>query len=110
MASRIDKKVARTEPVTVTINGNVVAAYAGETIASIVFTENINIFYRTRSNKPKAPFCNMGTCFECQVKVKRKNTDASATWLRACSTLAEEGMVIVTGDVMHAMGSTHATD
>lgn len=110
MASRLDKNVERTERVTLSIDGHIVSAYAGETIASIVFTENINIFYRTRSNRPRAPFCNMGTCFECQVKVKRKNTDASATWLRACSTPAEEGMIIVTGDVMHAMGSTNATD
>ena len=100
MAKRITNNVDRKESLTLSINGNSVSAYSGETIASVLFLENIGIFYRTRNNQPRAPYCNMGTCFECQVKVKRKsNNDTS--WLRACMTPVEEGMEITVGEKLY---------
>jgi D-hydroxyproline dehydrogenase subunit gamma len=101
MAKRLTAYIERGQSLTLCINGDTVSAYDGETIATVLFAENINIFYRTRDNQPRAPYCNMGTCFECQVKVKKDSNADSSTWVRACMTLAEEGMIITTGDKVH---------
>jgi sarcosine oxidase subunit alpha len=105
VATRITKNIERETRLSLNINGDHVSAYAGETIASVLFAENINIFYKTRSNKPRAPFCNMGTCFECQVKVKRVNKKGASTWVRACMTLVEDGMKVTSGDKIHSLES-----
>jgi D-hydroxyproline dehydrogenase subunit gamma len=97
MAIRIGESVVRPVTISLTVNEIVVSAYAGETIATVLFAENNNVFYRTRSNQPRAPFCNMGTCFECLVNVKFENKNTPSTWVRACMTPAEEGMVITAG-------------
>ncbi len=110
MAIRLTKNIERPECVTLSINNIVVSAYAGETIATVLFVENINVFYLTRSNRPRAPFCNMGTCFECQVRVKRKRTDNLPEWVLACMTPIEEGMMITTGEQIHNMEFGHDKD
>ncbi len=110
MATRLKNNIERAERITLSINGNVVSAYAGETIATILLAENISVFYKTKNNQPRAPFCNMGTCFECQVKVNRENTDDSSTWARACMTLAEDDMVITTGGQICSVGTNNDED
>ena len=94
MAQRITDKVQRRDPITVVVNGQPVTAYPGETLASVLLASGITVFYKTRSGQPRGPYCNMGTCFECQVRVESPPTGG---WRRACMTLAEDGMSVVTG-------------
>ena len=94
MATRVTHQVQRGEQITLTVNQQTVTAYAGETLASILLANGISVFYKTKSGKARGPYCNMGTCFECQVYIDTKN---SRGWYRACMTVAENGMHITTG-------------
>lgn len=102
MAKRITAYVERGQSLTLSINGDTVSAFAGETIASVLFAEDINIFYLTRNNLPRAPYCNMGTCFECQVKIEEGNNVGTSRWVRACMTPVAEGMIILAGSKIHS--------
>lgn len=96
MAQRISGNVERGDQITLTVNGAPVAAYAGESIATLLLAEGITTFNVTRSGKPRGPYCNMGTCFECQVRVAAPGS-SSHRWLRACMHPVEAGMAIITG-------------
>lgn len=108
MTRRITETVDRGEPITLTVNGESLSAYAGETLATVLLAEGITAFNVTQAGKPRGPWCNMGTCFECQVRV----TDAGSPairWLRACVSPAEAGMAITTG-MRLLQNSDHAED
>ncbi|WP_179957539.1 (2Fe-2S)-binding protein [Exilibacterium tricleocarpae] len=88
------RNVQRGEEITVIIDGQSVTAYAGETLAAVLLANGVSVFYRTQSGKPRGPYCNMGACFECQVRVV---SSAGGDWCRACMTPAADGMSVVTG-------------
>lgn len=96
MAKRISGNVERGEVVALTIDGRAVSAYAGETLAAVLLAEGVMAFHRTRSGQPRGPFCNMGTCFECQVRVSAGGRD-EMRWRRACVCPVADGMTVVTG-------------
>ncbi len=96
MTQRMTGNVERGDKITLTVNGTPVAAYPGESIATVLLAEGITTFNVTRSGKPRAPYCNMGTCFECQVRVAAPGSTAYR-WLRSCMHPVEPGMVIITG-------------
>lgn len=91
MASRIEQGVRRGPQITLTVDGEAVTAWQGETLATVLLLQDRSAFYRTRSGAPRAPFCNMGTCFECRVHVTGRG------WLLACMSPAEDGMEVTTG-------------
>jgi predicted molibdopterin-dependent oxidoreductase YjgC len=96
MTRRITGNVERGEAVVLTIDGRTVSAYAGETLATVLLAEGVTAFHRTRSGQPRAPYCNMGTCFECQVRVSVGGSD-EIRWRRACMCRVANGMTVVTG-------------
>lgn len=96
MTRRITENVERGESVTMTIDGRTVSAYAGETLAAVLLAEGVTAFHRTRSGRPRAPWCNMGACFECQVQVSVGGRDP-VRWQRACLCPVADGMTVVTG-------------
>ena len=57
-------------PVTITIDGERVAARTGDTVAAALMLSGAR---RTRvspvSGEPRAPYCMMGVCFECLVTI-----------------------------------------
>lgn len=110
MNRRITGDTQRGEILNLTVNGKAVSACAGETIATLLFAEHISVFYRSRKDRPRAPFCNMGTCFECQVKITRANSAAAPNWVRACMTPVAEGMSISCGEQIYATGRADETD
>jgi hypothetical protein len=72
----------------VLVDGRAVTAYAGETVAAILFAEGLAATRRTRRGAPRGVFCGMGVCFDCLVVVDGvPNT-------RACVTFAVDGMSI----------------
>ncbi len=101
MAKRIADNVERGRPVTVTVDGRPTPAFAGETLATVVLAAGVAVFNRSGGGEPRAPYCNMGTCFECQVKVAAPGS-SSFRWLRACMTPARDGMAVVTGECLPA--------
>ena len=84
--------VQRGKQITVQIDGRLVKAFEGETIAALLFAEGIRTFRRTsKLGKSRGLFCGMGVCYDCLVTVD------STPNVRACVTLLTEGMVIETG-------------
>jgi len=94
-ASRLGlQSVESTPAIMVQIDGRLVAAHAGETVASVLLAEGFRAFRRTPGrHEPRGVFCGIGVCYECLVTVN----DAPNT--RACVTVVTPGMVIETGQV-----------
>lgn len=73
------------------VNGRPVEVAAGASVAAAVATHE-GAFRRSRSGQPRAPLCGMGVCFECRVRID------GVAQLRACMTLAREGMQVDTDE------------
>jgi hypothetical protein len=65
-----------------TVDGRPVAAFAGETVATVLFAADIVMTRRTQHGSPRGVFCGMGVCFDCLVVVDGvPNTRACMTWV-----------------------------
>ena len=105
MGRQVSDRIRRGPPISLTLNGATVTAYAGETLATVLLANQTVVFNRTRSGEARAPFCNMGTCFECQVEVAQAD-ESTFRWLRACVTVAEDGMAVRTGERLQTTGAS----
>lgn len=85
-ARRLD--VTRGKKVEFSFEGAPVEAFDGETIATALLAAGVPAFGVTREGQPRLPFCNMGTCFDCAVRV-----DGQAL-VRACLTDVRAGMSV----------------
>ncbi|GAB3108407.1 (2Fe-2S)-binding protein [Aestuariicella hydrocarbonica] len=94
---RVEKGINRPQPISITVNGVSQQVYPGETLATVLFSAGLQCFNQNRFEQRRAPLCNMGTCFECLVSVKRSDNDRPQR-LRACMTDVEEGMVVEAGE------------
>ncbi|WP_405684422.1 (2Fe-2S)-binding protein [Streptomyces sp. NBC_00057] len=79
----------RGDAVTISVDGEPVRARTGDTVAAAMLAAGA-AFERDRIGAPRAPLCNMGTCFECAATVDGR------LLTRTCLTPAREGMVIKT--------------
>jgi predicted molibdopterin-dependent oxidoreductase YjgC len=76
----------------VTVDGEPVRAYAGESVATVLLALGQRSFRHTdKTHEPRGIFCGMGICFDCLVTIDGMEN------VRACMTLVEEGMAIETG-------------
>jgi sarcosine oxidase subunit alpha len=83
--------VQRGNPIQITVNGNLIDAYEGETVAVALLAAGISPFRLSPKNKePRSLYCGMGICFECLVTINGIHA------IRACITLVESGMNIET--------------
>lgn len=94
MSTRYDRKVTRGSTVELIVDGQQVFAYEGETIAAVLLLEDKTACYRTRKDSPRMMFCNMGTCFECRVRITHAGV---SRWVLACTTTAQPQMEVDTG-------------
>ena len=93
MAQRI-KGIERETPVTITVNGQPVQAYSGESIAAALLAAGYRAFRRTEaSGAPRGFFCGMGICFDCLVTVDCVPNK------RSCMTEVYEGCLVQTAQV-----------
>ena len=77
--------------VTMTVDGQAVSAYAGETVATVLLAMGIRTFRRTdRLHAPRGIYCGMGVCFDCLVTVDGQPN------MRACVTTIRNGMAVTT--------------
>lgn len=51
------------------INGKPFLAAEGSSVAVAIMQSGVLAFRRSVSGEPRAPFCGMGTCYECRAKV-----------------------------------------
>ncbi|MFK7958465.1 MAG: (2Fe-2S)-binding protein [Lysobacterales bacterium] len=96
MARNPSSDIQRGPKVALTLDSKQVTAFAGESLATVILANDGLHFNRTAGDQPRAAYCNMGTCFECQVRVALEPGESSR-WVRACMAQALEGMVVVTG-------------
>ena len=88
MGRRLDLPtgLARGPRLTLTLDGNPVTAYDGETVATVLLAEGHIATRTTPGGEPRGVFCGMGVCFDCLVIVDGvPNT-------RACMTQVRDGM------------------
>lgn len=87
--------VVRGAPLSLTVDGQPLEAFSGETLASVMLAADQRAFRQDRQGRPRGLFCNMGVCSECLVDV---TTPAGPMRrLRACITPALDGMSVTTG-------------
>jgi sarcosine oxidase subunit alpha len=100
MTFRVANGVTRIGPMTLLIDGREVPAYNGETIATAMLAADIQSFRRDSRGGWRAPYCNMGACHECLVRVREPAEPAGtdARWTRACMEPVRPGLVIETGE------------
>ena len=75
-------------PVRIFVDGVEAAAYAGESVLVAVLAVRNALRKHEFSDEPRAGFCLMGACQDCWVAL------ADGRRLRACTTMAEDGMVL----------------
>ena len=79
------------EPVAFTLDGRVVTALAGDTVLTAVLTQGDALRRTEFSGEPRAGFCLMGACQDCQIATE------GGERLRACSTFIQPGMRLLSG-------------
>jgi predicted molibdopterin-dependent oxidoreductase YjgC len=75
------------ETLTVRVNGTPVIVPAGSTVAVAVLLST-GACRTSVSGQPRAPFCGMGTCFECRVEIDGQSHQ------RSCQVMCEANMEI----------------
>jgi len=73
--------------ITITLDGQTLAARAGDTVAAALFAHNVASCRATPvTGAPRGPYCMMGVCYDCLVMI-----DGQANQ-QACMTLVRDGM------------------
>jgi D-hydroxyproline dehydrogenase subunit alpha len=75
-------------PISISFDGTVIPALAGETIGAALSAAGIVAFRRTASGAPRGLHCGMGACFDCVVTVDGRIGQ------RACMTKVADGMLV----------------
>ncbi len=89
---RLANGVQRGKPVNLTVDGEPIEAYSGETVAAAMLAAGRRTFRRTAlSGSPRGLFCVMGACFDCLLIINGE------FGVRSCMAMVEDGMVVSTG-------------
>lgn len=96
IATRIDDGIQRGPRLTITVDGESIAAFEGETVAAALIAAGHRVLrYSARRNEPRSLYCGIGICQECRMTIDGIiNT-------RACMTAVRAGMVVTT---QHGIG------
>jgi predicted molibdopterin-dependent oxidoreductase YjgC len=91
----LDGNIERGESVIIDLNGKPITAHIGESVATVLLSENIFAMRTTTLGEPRGVFCGMGVCFDCLVVVDGKpNTRACMTWVKAGMNIrTQEGLI-----------------
>jgi predicted molibdopterin-dependent oxidoreductase YjgC len=83
---RIEKAVKRGAPVTIYVDGEAVASYAGETVGAALLAAGIaHLRSSPGTGQPRGLFCLMGVCQECVVRIDERTATA-------CTEAVRDGM------------------
>lgn len=77
------------EPCAIRVDGAEVQALEGESLAVALLRVGVSAFRTSCRGEGRAPFCGMGTCHECQVRVDGR-------WVRACLEPVRAGQEVQT--------------
>ncbi|MCY3894903.1 MAG: (2Fe-2S)-binding protein [Chloroflexi bacterium] len=88
---RLEGLVRRGETITVTLDGQPVTAYEGESVAAALWAAGIRTLRTTaKRGSPRGVFCGIGVCQDCLVTIDGRPSQ------RACRTVVRDGMAIAT--------------
>ena len=77
--------------VTLSFDGRPITGRAGDSVAAVLLANGILVCRQTPvSGAPRAPYCQMGVCFDCLVSID------GVGGRQACLVPAQEGMVVET--------------
>lgn len=84
MTLRINQIADRPAAVTITVDGQIVTAYPGESLAVALLAADLTALrHSPRTKQPRGAFCFMGVCQECLVLVNARRMLACQTPVRA---------------------------
>jgi len=84
---RLERGIQRRAAFEITIDGESVTAYPGETLATVILSTGQRTFRTTtEAAEPRGLYCGMGICFDCLVTLNGRPN------IRACATLAQAGI------------------
>lgn len=90
-SGRITTGVERGVPFRLTVDGEPVEAYPGETVATALLAAGRRVARRSaRRGEPRGVFCAMGVCHDCRMVVDGEPN------VRTCLTPARPGMAVST--------------
>lgn len=81
-------------PIHIELDGEVVEAYEGESVAALLVLYRDGMSRHDRDGDARGLWCNMGTCSECFVRLLEHGRSRR---VRACLLEATDGMRIATG-------------
>lgn len=91
LSLRLDGNVERGRPVQITVDGETLQAYEGESLAAVLLAAGRRVFrHADQGGDPRGIFCGMGICYDCLVTVSGQEH------VRACMTPVQDGMQIST--------------
>lgn len=81
--------VERGAPIDLLVDGEVVRAYTGETVAGALTAAGRRVFRHTeRTGAPRGVFCGIGICFDCLVTIQGMGR------VRSCMVPVQPGMQV----------------
>lgn len=80
------------------VDGEEVLAKEGENILSVLFSIGKRVISKNDHGIENGAYCSMGICFCCHVNINGQHKQ------RACKTIVEEGMTILTRDNLYQKG------
>ena len=88
---RLEGIVRRGEMISVTVDGQSITAYEGETVAAALWAAGIRTLRTTaKGGAPRGVFCGIGVCQDCLVAIDGRPSQ------QACRTAVRDGMTIAT--------------
>jgi len=102
MGHRIDTGTTRPAMINFRFDGASISAFPGETVAAALIASSIRRLRVDLHGRPRGPYCNMGSCFECLIEVKTDegqpespSETAVESWrtARACLTAVTPDLV-----------------
>jgi len=90
---RIDTSYRRGRQVTLRFEGTEIIAFEGETIAAALIASGILATRISPAGHARGPFCFMGSCQECAVRVDGRKVLACATPVAEGLAVTSDGMI-----------------
>ncbi len=86
---RLTGNVERGRAIQLKVDGQLIPAYEGETVAAVLLASGRRVFrHRVPGGDPRGIFCGIGMCFDCLVTVDGTRI------VRACVTPVRDGMQV----------------
>lgn len=92
---RIAEDVERGESFDITVDGEPIRAFPGETVAGALLAAGRYELRETKRGSPRGVFCGIGYCFDCRMIIDGRSE-------RACLALAHPGCRVITQSAENA--------